>query len=123
MQQRGQSVPGQAQLAFDHGAAPVVIVAAGHFRSGAMLGLGSTYRSLGEYEKALAYLQKGAARFPDSNEFHVFMAMTLYNLGRHPEAMELLLRVIATTTSDEWIKRYQRALLFYADKLDQTWTD
>ena len=88
----------------------------------AMLGLGSTFRSLGEYEKALTYLQQGAAHFPDSNEFHVFMAMTLHNLGRHPEAMELLLRVIANTTSDQWVKRYQRALLFYADKLDQTWT-
>lgn len=89
---------------------------------GALLGLGSTYRCLGEYHKAAEVLRRGMVQFPDSGEFQVFLAMTLYNLGQHSEAMALLLRVTATTSQDAGIQRYQRAILFYHDKLDQTWT-
>ena len=56
--------------------------------AGALLGLGSTYRCLGEYHKAI----------------------------------ERLLRALAETSTDESIQRYKRAILFYSDKLDQTWT-
>ena len=88
----------------------------------AFLGLGSTYRTLGEYDKALATLKQGTDRFPDAHEFGIFSAMALHNLGCHAEAMELLLTYIGTaSTTDEWIRRYQRGILFYADKLDQVW--
>src|SRR5262245_36228093 len=60
---------------------------------GAMLGLGSTYRTLGEYEKSVDMLRRGMFRFPEAGEFPVFLAMALYNIGEHAEAMELLLRV------------------------------
>ncbi len=48
--------------------------------------------------------------------------MVLYNLGRHTEAMELLLINLSDTTSDPAISEYGKAIRFYADKLDQTWT-
>lgn len=88
---------------------------------GAMLGLGSTYRCLGEYEKAVETLRRGLARFPEGWEFRVFLAMALYNTGHHAEAMEHLLRTVAETSSDEFVRRFQRAILFYADRLDETW--
>ncbi len=88
---------------------------------GALLGLGSTYRTLGQYDKAVDTLRRGMERFPDAGEFAAFLAMALYNVGHHTEAMELLLKTLATTSTDPGIQRYQRAILFYADKLDETW--
>src|SRR5688572_29464765 len=88
----------------------------------ALLGMGSTYRCIGEYEKAIATLKRGAAEFPDSHEFTVFLAMALYNTGTHQEAVESLLKVIAQTSSDTYVQQYQRAILFYADgRLNETW--
>ncbi len=89
--------------------------------AGALLGLGSTYRALGDYERAVATLRRGAEAFPERRVMEVFLAMALYNAGHHREAMERLLRALAETSSDESIRRYQRAIAFYADKLDQTW--
>ncbi|MBZ0288521.1 MAG: tetratricopeptide repeat protein [Anaerolineae bacterium] len=89
---------------------------------GAMLGLGSTYRTLGEYKKAIDMLRRGMFRFPEAGEFPVFLAMALYNMGDHAEAMELLLKVIADTADDNGIQRFQRAIQFYSDKLDEVWT-
>jgi tetratricopeptide (TPR) repeat protein len=89
---------------------------------GAMLGLGSTYRTLGEYRKSADMLRRGMIRFPEAGEFPVFLAMALYNLGEHAEAMELLLKVIADRADDDGIQSFQRAILFYADKLDEVWT-
>lgn len=88
---------------------------------GAMLGLGSTYRTLGEYQKSVDLLRRGMFRFPEAGEFPVFLAMALYNTGDHAEAMELLLKVIADTADDDGIQSFQRAILFYADKLDEVW--
>ena len=34
-----------------------------------------------------------------------------------------LLKILATTSADPGILRFQRAILFYADKLDETWGD
>lgn len=91
---------------------------------GALLGLGSTLRCLGEYERAGQVLRQGMERFSQAGEFPVFLAMTLYNLGQHAEAMRLLLErvVLVNQAQDDGIARYQRAILFYHDKLDQTWT-
>lgn len=93
----------------------------GEDRRGAWLGLGSTYRTLGEYHKAKEILQKGMKEFPDANEFYPFYAMVLYNLGEHQLSMEILLRKMVELTHDEGIQKYQRAILFYKDKLDQIW--
>lgn len=84
---------------------------------GAILGLGSTYRALGEYEKSKETFLKGMESFPDNHVIKVFYSMTLYNLKEHSKAMELLLN----TTNDNEILSYKKALHFYSDKLDQTW--
>jgi hypothetical protein len=47
--------------------------------------------------------------------------MTLHNLGRQAEAMELLLLALGGASSEPSIRRYERAISFYADKLDATW--
>ncbi|WP_040226307.1 tetratricopeptide repeat protein [Bhargavaea cecembensis] len=87
----------------------------------ALLGLGSTYRSLGDYEKSAAVFNRGAEVFPEDRALQVFRAMTLYNLGEHARAMELLLRNLADTTSDGGIRSYGQAIRFYSDKLDTIW--
>jgi tetratricopeptide (TPR) repeat protein len=88
---------------------------------GAMLGLGSTYRALGEYQRAVEALRGGTTRFPNNRAMQVFLAMALYNAGECREAVELLLRNLAETTGDEGISAYNRAILFYAGRLDDTW--
>ena len=88
---------------------------------GAYLGLGSTYRAIGEYEKALGTLTAGEEAFPGAEEMTVFKAMTLYNLGSTREAMALLLGSLARTSDHPGIARYRRAIDFYADRLDEKW--
>lgn len=90
--------------------------------SGALLGLGSTLRCLGHYERAAEVLRSGRAQFPDNREFEVFLAMTLHNLGQHAEAMELLLTTIADTADDPGLTAYQRAIRYYAGQLDRQWS-
>ncbi|WP_200801592.1 tetratricopeptide repeat protein [Bacillus sinesaloumensis] len=88
---------------------------------GAILGLGSTYRTLGLYEKSSEVLIKGVQLFPENQALKAFFAMTLYNLNRHQEAMELLLKGLAMSSKDKNIQQYKRAIEFYADKLDDVW--
>lgn len=88
---------------------------------GALLGLGSTYRTLGKYEKSAETLVKGIELLPENHAIKSFYAMTLYNLGRHQEAMEILLKSLAKTSGDKYIQQYRRAIEFYADKLDKVW--
>ena len=87
----------------------------------ALLGMGSTHRCIGEYQKAIETFRHALSLFPDCHEFKVFLGMAYYNIGEHAKAMELLLNSLASTSSDEGIFRYQRAIRFYSDKLDQTW--
>ncbi len=89
---------------------------------GALLGLGSTYRTLGAYQQSEEILRRGMATFPNNRSFQVFLAMTLYNLHRYHEAVELLLTNLAETTSDPTILEYKRAILFYAPQLDRQWS-
>jgi len=88
---------------------------------GAYLGLGSTYRTLGQYAESKKILLEGLNRFPEANEMKVFFAMTLYNLGENHEAVSSLLKLITETSSDEKIRDYERAILFYADDLNKKW--
>ena len=87
----------------------------------ALLGMGSTYRCIGEYQKSIDTFQHASTLFPSSHEFDVFLAMAYHNINEHSKAMELLLNSLAATSKDEGIIRYQRAIRFYSDKLDQTW--
>jgi Tfp pilus assembly protein PilF len=85
----------------------------------AYLGLGSTYRTIGEYEKSKDVFQKALATFPDYRPFKVFLSLTLYNLAEHSKSMEILIKELIETTSDESIRSYSKALMFYSDKLDE----
>ncbi|HSL27863.1 MAG TPA: tetratricopeptide repeat protein [Anaerolineales bacterium] len=87
----------------------------------ALLGMGSTYRCIGEYQKSVDTFHHALKLFPDSPEFKVFLGMAYYNIGEYSKAMELLLNTLADSSSDEGILRYRRAIRFYSDKLDQTW--
>lgn len=85
--------------------------------SGALLGLGSTLRNVGQLNRSADVLRSGRAQFPDNREFDVFLALTLHDLGQHAESARLLLTVIADTSEDPGLTAYQRAIRFYAGKL------
>ena len=87
----------------------------------ALLGMGSTYRCIGEYQKSIETFRQALSLFPDSHEFNVFLGMAYYNTGEYSKAMGLLLNSLADTSSHEGILRYQRAIRFYSDKLNQIW--
>ncbi|MGD2102651.1 MAG: tetratricopeptide repeat protein [Acidimicrobiia bacterium] len=94
---------------------------AGNGLRDALLGLGSSYRALGHYEKALATLTRAVEAYPEDNALAVFRSMALYNNGRGKEACETLIRVLIATTSDEHVERYRTALAEYAEDLDRIW--
>lgn len=87
----------------------------------ALLGLGSTYRALGEYHKAEEVLRRGVQEFPHNRALQVFLAMALYNTGHYKEAMELVLTNLMETTSDERLQYFKRPIVYYATHLDETW--
>lgn len=91
-----------------------------HLRS-ALLGLGSTYRTLGRFAEAEATLQQAIVRFPDANEIKVFLAMVLHNQGRSKLAVETLLKLLAQTSMDEHIQAYKEAIALYAQDIERTW--
>lgn len=84
---------------------------------GALLGLGSTYRCLGNYEKAETIFLKAIEEF-NTNEFKVFYAMVLYNLKQFEKSAQIMLEIIAKTTQDKDILEYKKPILFYSNKLD-----
>ena len=88
-----------------------------------LLGLGSTYRTLGRDEDSDRTFREAIERFPDFRPLRVFHAMTEYNLGRSREAVRALIEVLLETTSDQEILRYRRALGAYAEDLDRSWLD
>lgn len=88
---------------------------------GAYIGLGSTYRTIGEYEKSKETLLKGLHHYPENHAMKVFLAMTLYNLGESKKAMEILLTSLTATSNNPEIGNYQRAINYYAPRLDETW--
>jgi tetratricopeptide (TPR) repeat protein len=88
-------------------------------RQEAWLGLGSTYRALGEYQKSLATFDDGLNEFPQAKEITLFRAMTLYNLGETQQAVADLLLLLAETSAHAEISSYQRAIRHYAADLDR----
>lgn len=93
----------------------------GEERQGALLGLGSTYRTLGMYDEAKLIFEGAIREFPNRREYQVFYAMVLYNQKAFREAMSILFKQLAETSNDEGIQSYRKAILFYSDKLDQIW--
>ncbi|MFF3842753.1 tetratricopeptide repeat protein [Streptomyces sp. NPDC001930] len=87
-------------------------------RRGALLGLGSTYRVLGRYDDSVALLTGAVEEFPEDGSLRTFLAMALYNTGRHHESTRLLLRLLAATSEDPSVQVYRRAIEHYAEDLD-----
>ena len=85
--------------------------------SGALLGLGSTLRNLGQLERSAEVLRSGQLQFPDNPEFAVFLTLTLHAQGRHAEALRLALETLCATTEDPGLAAYQRAIRHAATKL------
>ena len=85
---------------------------------GAVLSLGSSYRVVGNHAKAAEVLRGGVARFPQNRAMQVFLAMALHDLDEHDEAMGILLRNLAETSSDPKILAYKEALSFHANRLN-----
>jgi tetratricopeptide (TPR) repeat protein len=85
---------------------------------GALLGAGSTYRNLGQFDRAQELLRQGIRDYGANSEFSAFLALTLYSAGRFKEAISILLKLVADTATDVHIKRYDRALRFYAANPD-----
>jgi tetratricopeptide (TPR) repeat protein len=90
-------------------------------RRGALLGLGSTYRALGEYPGAVEVLGQGVSEFPADRAMQTFLALALYNVGEHRQAVDLLLKHLVETTSDPGVRSYEKALRFYTGRLDEVW--
>jgi tetratricopeptide (TPR) repeat protein len=92
---------------------------AGPDLEGCLLGLGSTYRGLGEYQLAEETLRRGVSEFPRNRALQIFLAITLYNRQQHTEAMELVLTNLLETTADEKLQYFKRPLLYYTQHLDE----
>jgi tetratricopeptide (TPR) repeat protein len=88
--------------------------------SGALLGLGSTLRVLGQLDRSTAVLRSGKTQFPDNAEFDVFLSLTLHAQGKYPEALRLALETLCDTTEDPGLTAYQRAIRHAASKLGGT---
>jgi tetratricopeptide (TPR) repeat protein len=86
----------------------------------AIIGLGSTYRTVGRYQQSKDLLEKGIKQF-DNQAMKVFLAMTLYNLKAHEAAMQQLLQLLAETSSDSSIRQFSEAIAYYADRLNDIW--
>jgi tetratricopeptide (TPR) repeat protein len=86
-------------------------------RRDALLGLASTYRSLGKYEESKRAFEMGIREFPQYRPYYVFMALTQFNLKKPEEALKLLLDQLVETSSDHAILSYERALRFYSTRL------
>lgn len=87
----------------------------------ALFGLACTHRCLGHFEQAFVYFEQIFSEYPDADEVKPFYAMCQYHLGRHQEAMEILLKLLVEKTNSPSIKKYEKALLLYASDLDRKW--
>lgn len=90
----------------------------GEDRRGALLGLGSSYRSIERFADAVRTLERGLAEFPEAPEFEVFLGLALYSMGDYRRAVQTLLRHVATHPGHERVATYQRAIHFYAEQPD-----
>lgn len=91
----------------------------GQDRRNALLGLASTYRSLGKYEESKKTFEVGIKDFPDYRPYHVFLALTEFNLKKSDLSVQYLLEQLIETTSDQEIRSYERALKFYSTRLNE----
>ena len=85
--------------------------------------LGSSHRNVGNFDDAVETLEKAVKQFPDDNSGKVFLALAYYSDGREDESVQLLLKLLLETTTDEEILAYADPLDYYKDNLDEVWDD
>lgn len=81
----------------------------------AYLGLESTYRVTGDYEKSYELFKLALKEFPENKALKVFYSMTLYNLNHHEETTKILLQLLG----NHLMILNNLKKLFYSDKLNQ----
>ncbi|MFI9628475.1 tetratricopeptide repeat protein [Streptomyces sp. NPDC052042] len=86
-------------------------------RRGALLGLGSTHRVLGRYDRAVEVLSAGVEEFPDDGALRAFLAMALFNTGEYHACTRLLLELVAADGQDPYVRQYRKAIEHYARDL------
>jgi tetratricopeptide (TPR) repeat protein len=114
---------GLEEEAAEHYEAALANGLSGEDLRGALLGLASTYRTLGRDEDSERIFRRGLDEFPDFRPYRVFRAMLQYNRGEAREAVRELIEVLVETTADQAIQRYERALTGYAEDLDRSWLE
>jgi tetratricopeptide (TPR) repeat protein len=90
-------------------------------RREALVCLGSSLRALGRYEEARQTLEQAVHEHPAAAEAKAFLAMTLHNGGQSQAAVQMLLQLLAESSADPGIRRYRRALEFYARDVGRAW--
>ncbi|UYP01224.1 tetratricopeptide repeat protein [Oceanotoga sp. DSM 15011] len=85
----------------------------------AYLGLGSTYRTIGEYSKSKLIFEEGIKKFPENKALKVFYAMTLYNLKEYKKSTELLLKLISNNSNDKNIMAFKEAIEYYSEDIEK----
>lgn len=108
---------GRLAEALPHYDKAVALGLAPNEHSGALIGLASTLRGLGDSRRAAEVLRSGQVQFPENREFDAFLALALHDLGEHAEAIRLLVNALADTTEDPGLTAYQRALRHAAASL------
>ncbi len=86
----------------------------------AIIGLASTYRTIGQYNESKTLLESSIDKY-DNKALEVFYAMTLYNLKEYEKSVSILLKLLANSSSDKDIEKFNRAISFYSDDLNRVW--
>ena len=79
---------------------------------------GSTYRVTGNYQQAYDLLTQAVAHFPNDRALQVFYALAKYSMGDAKSALRDTLLLLTSTTQDDGILAYRKAIDFYAQDLD-----
>lgn len=82
------------------------------------VGAGSTLRNIGRIEESRAMLAEGRVRYPAVRALTVFAALTEISAGNQARAIDLLLEaLLAEEDGDTSLRRYRRALVYYAGEV------
>lgn len=83
---------------------------------GALLGLGSSLRNVGELEESERILRQAVTRFPDHAALRVFLALTRWTSGHQADAFRELVEGLFRADAPG-MGRYQRAIRGYSAEL------
>jgi cyanophycin synthetase len=86
-------------------------------RHRAQLQLASSLRNLGRHDQALAVVEDVASRYPESVGVAAFRALVTHDAGAPTQALRDLLATVVSTSTDQDVERYRRALTAYATAL------